>query len=67
MTDIIKVDDFDSFYIDLVHEYNALERKAIDFPYVNPVVETVADNDYRLIYGFNPFEEKITSSPDWIF
>lgn len=60
-TDIIRLDDYNSFYIDLVHEYNSLNREAIDFPFVNPVVKIVEDKKFRHIYGVKSFEERINS------
>ena len=58
VTDIIKVDDYDSFYIDFVHNFNNTNSSSIAFPYINPAVEIVQDREHRLIYGFNPFEER---------
>lgn len=58
VTDIIKIDDYESFYIDFVHAFNVKHNSAAVFPYINPVVSVHEDKEYRLIYGFNPFEER---------
>ena len=59
VTDIIKVCDYDSFYIDLVYEYNNIDKNDLDYPYVNPIVKIQdEDRDYKNIYGINSFSEK---------
>lgn len=57
VTDIIAIDDYDSFYIDFVHEFNTSKKSDLDFPFKNPLVIVFKDNEYKGIYGANSFED----------
>lgn len=57
VSDIIKVDDYESFYIDLVYSYSNNETRFYQFPFYNPIVKIVNDQDYSRLYGIGTFIE----------
>ena len=59
ITDIILVKDYDLFYVDL---YNTvlnlqLERKGNNYPFSNPMVQYIDDNDLKYFSGYRSFDE----------
>ncbi len=56
VTDVVVVDDYEAFYLDLVHYYNT-NKKQEQFPFFNPTVKLISDVRYEGIYGTSSYIE----------
>jgi len=56
---IILVDDFDLFYLDLINEFSTkdIQNKVNAYPFTNPQLEIVDDNNFKYFSGFRCFDE----------
>lgn len=59
ITDVILVKDFDLFYIDLINSITSIkiQEKILLYPYTNPKVEEIQDNDYKYFSGSRIFDD----------
>ena len=59
ITDVILVKDYDLFYNDLVNYVYEIQaqKKSMDFPFMNPGINVVADADLVYFSGYRIFDE----------
>ena len=59
ITDIILVKDYDLFYTDFFNmvSTSTTEQKAHSYPFINPILKNIEDNDLRYFCGYRCFNE----------
>lgn len=60
ITDIILVKDYDLFYVDLLTAATSLlaEQKGKAYPFYNPIVKSISDDNLKFFSGYRCFDEK---------
>lgn len=60
ITDVIVVEDYDTFYVDFLTEYRntSVKTRIEEYPFKNPKVEVEADNDLKYFGGYRAFDER---------